>query len=280
MIPEPEAEPRPPLTLEFAFVLALLAPLIHLLWFILLQQIGLRLVVSAIGMGAIIAYGGLFALCAVRFRQPPARQLGLGPAPASAWLAVLFLAASIVVTSEIDNVVKAILPPPPLPAEAVAGEAPLYLGPALAVVFIGVFPLVYDFFFRGVFQPLAAARLGAVAAVGVTAFLSGFAAAFLPAMLSGGMWALVPSLCNALILCVVRQSAKSLWPAFALHAIWGVAQIAAQYQMFGLAGFDVEGAHTPARWLAAAVALTAVGFGLCRAAARSGSESSSSAAQG
>ncbi len=279
MIPDPEAEPRPPLTLEFAFTLALMAPLIHLLWFILFKRIGLQLDWSGVGMAALVAYGSLFALCAARFRQPPARQLGLGPAPASAWLAVLCLVPSLVVSSEIDNLVKALVPPPPVPAEIV-GEPPLYLVPALAVVFVGVFPLVYDFFFRGVLQPLASARLGAVSGVTLTAVLSGFAAAFLPALFSAGMWALVPSLCNALILCVVRQSSKSLWPAFALHSLWGVAAIAAQFEAFGLAGFDVEGAHTPGRWVAAALALTLVGLGLCRAAARSGPDGSSNAAPG
>jgi membrane protease YdiL (CAAX protease family) len=278
MIPEHDSEPRPPLTLEFVFVLALLAPLGQLLWVILLGQIGLKLIISAIGMGALITYGGLFALCAARFRLPPSRQLAFGPAPASAWLAVVFLAASIVLTSEVDNVVKALLPPPPAPAPM--PEAPPYFGAALALVYIGVFPLVYDVFFRGVLQPLATTRIGVIPGVILTTVISGFASGFLPAITSLGLWALVPALLNALILCILRQSGGSLFPVLSLHVLWGVAQICASYQVFGLAGFDAGGPHTPLVWVAGAALLTGVGLGLCRAAARAGSERTSSPAQG
>jgi membrane protease YdiL (CAAX protease family) len=278
MIPEPDSEPSPPLTLEFVCVLALLAPLSHLLWVILLGQIGLKLLPSAIGMGALVTYGGLFALCASRFRLPPARQLALVRPPASAWLAVLFLTASIVLTSEIDNVVKSLIPPGPVPSDV--PEAPRYFGAALALVYIGVFPLAYELFFRGVLQPLATTRLGVVAGVILTTAFSGFAASFLTALTSSGLWVLVPGLFNALILCILRQSAKSLWPAIALHALWGVAQIGAQYQLFGLAGFDAGGAHTPAIWVGGAALLTGVGLALCRAAARAASEETSSPARG
>ncbi|HKC52220.1 MAG TPA: CPBP family glutamic-type intramembrane protease [Myxococcota bacterium] len=278
MIPDHEPEPRPPLTLEFVFTLALLAPLVHLLWFILLVQIGVQLAPSAIGMGAIITYGGLFALSASRFRLPPGRQLAFVRAPASAWLAVLFLAASMVVTSEVDNVVKSLLPPKPVPPHL--AEARPYLGEALAIVYIGVFPLAYDLFFRGIFQPLATTRIGVVPGVIATALISGFASAFVPAALSIDLWMLVPALLDALILCILRQSAKSLLPVIALHALWGVAQIGAQYKVFGLAGFDAGGDHTPAIWVGGAALLTAVGLALCRAAARAGSESTSSPARG
>ncbi|MFI5314299.1 MAG: type II CAAX prenyl endopeptidase Rce1 family protein [Myxococcota bacterium] len=278
MIPEQDPEPRPPLSLEFVFVLALLAPLGHLLWVILLGQIGMRLIISAMGMGALVTYGGLFALCASRFRLPPSRQLAFVTAPASAWLAVLFLAASVVVTSEIDNVVKSLLPPPLMPAQL--PEVPPYFGAALALVQIGVFPLVYDVFFRGVLQPIATTRIGVIPGVILSALLSGFASAFLPAVTALGLWALVPALLNALILCILRQSAGSLWPVLALSSLWGAVQICANYQVFGLAGFDAGGAHTPAIWVAGAALLTAVGLGLCRAAARAGAARSSSPARG
>jgi len=278
MIPEHDSEPRPPLTLEFVFVLALLAPLSHLLWAILLGQIGMQLLISAVGMAAIVTYGGMFALCAARFRLPPTRQLALGPAPASAWLAVLFLATSIVVTSEVDNVLKALVPPPPLPSEL--PEARPFAGAALAVLYIGVFPLAYDFFFRGVMQPIATTRIGVIPGVTLTAALSGFASAFLAAMTPTGLWAVVPALLNALVLCILRQSAGSLWPVLALHSLWGLAQVGAEYNVFGLAGFDAGGDHTPAIWVGGAALLTVVGLALCRAAARAAPPRSSSPAQG
>ena len=279
MIPERESGPRPAVSLELAFLLALLAPLVHLLWTILFGQIGFQLVISSLGMGALVTYGGLFALCASRFRAPPARQLGFVAAPGPAWLAVVFLTSALVLSSEVDNVVKSLAPPPPPPAPSGAVTTPPFFGIALALVYIGVYPLVYDVFFRGVLQPLATARFGAAPGVLLTTVMSGFAAAFLPAIMNGGAGALAPAFTDALVLCILRQSAGSLWPVLALHVLWGVGLICAQYQVFGLAGFDAGGAHTPMPWVAGAALLSGVGLGLCRAAAR-GSARSSSPARG
>jgi len=270
MIPEHESEPRPPLTFEFAFMTALLAPLCHLLWVIVFQSMGTKLGASAIGMGAIVTYGALFALCAVRFRLPPARQLAVVSAPVTAWLAVLFLVPAIVVSSELDNVVKSLYPPQPLPLLGKVTPEPPFLGAALAMLFVGVYPLVHNVFFRGMLQPLATARLGVVLGVIVTSLFSAFAAAFIPS-LDSGFWPMAPAVANALMLCILRQCSGSLLPPLALEALWGVVQVCATYQIFGLAGFDGSGSHTPANWVVACGVLTVVGLLLCRAAARSSS---------
>jgi membrane protease YdiL (CAAX protease family) len=277
MIPESDPAPRPALSLELAFVLALLAPLVHLLWTILFTQIGFQLSISAIGMAALVTYGGLFALCASRLRGPPARVLGFVAAPGPAWLAVVFLLGTIVLTSEVDNVLKAWHPPTPQPPES---AAPPYYGAALAVVYIGVFPLVYEVFFRGVLQPLATTRLGVVPGLMLTTAMSGFGASFLIAVSGDALAVLVPAFIEALVLSILRQSAGSLLPVLALHTLWGVVMICAQYHVFGLAGFDAGGAHTPTPWVAGAALATGIGLGLCRVAARIGAARRSSPARG
>ena len=103
MIPDRDAGARPPLTLEFAFVLALLAPLVHVVCVMVLSLIGFQGFFPVVGMGAVLAYAGLFTLCALRFREPPLQQLALVRAPASAWIAVVFLAASVVLASEMST---------------------------------------------------------------------------------------------------------------------------------------------------------------------------------
>jgi membrane protease YdiL (CAAX protease family) len=264
MIPDRDLGARPPLTLEFAFLLALLAPLAHGLCMLVLLQIGFRGLMSVAGMGAVLAYSGLFTLCALRFQRPPMLQLALVRAPALAWLAVAFLLPSIMLSSEIDNVVKALFPPPIEPPAT--GEAMPFLGPTIAIVVLGVFPVAYELFFRGILQPLAVARLGVIAGILVTALLSGVALG----LILGGPWGIAPAFAAALVLCILRQSSGSLWPPIALHALTGAALLAAQYKLFGIAGFDdVSAAHTPLAWLAGAAASLAIGFGLCRAAARS-----------
>jgi hypothetical protein len=275
MIPEHEPAPRPPLTVEFAFMLALVAPLCQFVATLVFEAVGFHLKMSALGMGTLVGYGALFALCAARLRTPPSRQLGFVAAPATAWVSVVFLAGSIVLSSEVDNLLRSGLALPA--AEGVPVDLPRYFTPAFALVAIGVLPLAYDVFFRGMFQPLASARLGSISAVVLTTALSGFASGFIPA-LAMNAWQLPRHLLDALVLCILRECAGSLWPVLALHVLWGIATFCATYGVFGLAGFDASGAHTPTPWVAGAAALTLVGLALCRAAARAGR--SSSPAQG
>jgi membrane protease YdiL (CAAX protease family) len=277
MIPEHDPAPRPPLTLEYAFMLALVAPLCQFVATLVFEALGFHLKISSLGMGTLVAYAALFALCAARLRAPPSRQFGFVAAPATAWVAVLFLAGSIVLSSEVDNLLRSGLSLPA--AEGVPPDLPPYFTPAFAVVAIGALPLAYDVFFRGMFQPLASARLGGIAAVVLTTALSGFASGFIPALALNG-WQLPRHLLDALVLCILRECAGSLWPVLALHVLWGVATFCATYGVFGLAGFDASGAHTPTPWVAGAAALTVVGLALCRAAARASAERSSSPAQG
>ena len=57
--------------------------------------------------------------------------------------------------------------------------------------------------------------------------------------------------------------------AVASGAALTVLTLGAQFQLFGLAGFDdTTAAHTPLEWLAAAAILTGIGLALLRVAAR------------
>jgi membrane protease YdiL (CAAX protease family) len=264
MIPDRDIGARPPLKLEFAFVLALLAPLIHVFAAMLLALIGFRGSVPVVGMGAVLAYTGIISVCALRFQRPPSQQLALVRAPAAAWIAVAFLAASIVLASELDNWVKVLFP---VPSELLvsADEPPPFFGATFALVEIAVFPFAYELFFRGILQPLAVARIGVIGGILLTAVLGGVASG----LVFGGLWGIAPAFVTSLVLCVLRQTSGSLWPPIALHALMGVLTLGAQYQVFGLPGFDdATAAHTPLEWIAGAAVSTAIGFWLLRTAAR------------
>jgi membrane protease YdiL (CAAX protease family) len=255
---------RPPLTLEFAFMLALLAPLLHVLCAMLLSLIGFRGTVPIFGMGAVLAYAGIFSLCALRFQHPPLQQLALVRAPVSAWLAVAFLASSVVLASEVDNWVKVFFPVP-TDLLATPAEVPPYFATTFGIVEIAVFPLAYELFFRGILQPLAVARIGIVGGIVITAMLSGVASG----LVFGGLWGVAPAIVLSLVLCVLRQASGSLWPPIALHALTGAVTLAAQFQVFGLPGFDDTTApHTPLVWIVAATVSTAIGFALLWFASR------------
>ncbi len=266
MIPDSDSDERPPLTFELAFLLAMLAPLAHGLCVALLWAIGFRGALPVVGMGAVLAYAGIFTLCALRFQRAPLEELSLVRAPATAWLAVFFLASSVVLSSEIDNWVKVFFPMPtvPLPTGE-AAEAPPFLGATLVLVELAVFPLAYELFFRGILQPLAVARIGVAPGVLLTALFSAVATG----LVFAGLWGLAPAFASALVLCVLRQASGSLWPPLALHALTGAVTLGAQYRVFGLAGFDDTTApHTPLVWVAGAVVLTAIGFALLYIAGR------------
>ncbi len=264
MIPDHEVRERPPLTLEFAFMLALLAPLIHVFCAMLLSLIGFRGSIPVVGMGAVLAYAGIFALCALRFRRAPSQQLALVRAPVAAWVSIVFLAASVVLASELDNWVKVFFP---VPSDLLVtpDEPPPFFGATFAIVEIVVFPLAYELFFRGILQPLAVSRIGVGAGVLLTAVLGGVASG----LVFGGLWGVAPAFVLSLVLCVLRQASGSLWPPIALHALIGALTVGAQYQLYGLAGFDDTTApHTPLAWLGLAAALTAIGLGLLWLASR------------
>jgi membrane protease YdiL (CAAX protease family) len=267
MIPDPDVRERPPLTLELVVMLGLLAPLLHWLAIVVLVLIGFRGSVPVVGMAALLAYGGIFALCAARFARPPAQQLALVAPPAVIWVAVLFLVPALVLSSEIDNQVKALVPPPVL-ADPPPVEDPLpFRLPTIAIVLVAVLPAAYELFFRGVMQPLAVTRLGVVWGVAVTALLSAVASSA-----TGGPaapWAIAPQFALALVLGVLRQASGSLWPPLALHVLTGAVTFGAELRLFGIPGFDdIAAAHTPAPWLAGAALSTGIGLALCRAASR------------
>jgi hypothetical protein len=275
MIPERESGPPAPLTLEFVFVLAMCAPLLHLLWVVVFDKLGFHLAASAIGMAGLVTYVGFVWLCSLRMRAP-LRLMGFVPAPPSAWLAVVFLAPVILLSSELDNWLKLAFPLPADPtAAAASGPTPPFLLPALALLYVGVEPLAYNIFYRGILLPLAVVRMRVIPGVILAAALSALGSAFVPAMFTNDPWLLLPALPLALVLCILRLSGASLWPVLALDALWGCARVGSILQLFGVEGFDAGGTHTPAKWLALAAALTAVGLGLCRAAARASSPGSS-----
>jgi membrane protease YdiL (CAAX protease family) len=226
------------------------------------------------GMATIAAFGATIALVAPRLPDPPGPHFGFVRASVWAWLAVPFLASSIVLVSELDNLARLLVPEPESvpPAEARDALAWLELGLVLAVVV----PVCEEIFFRGLVQPGLARQTRAAVAVAVTAVLQGLAwalpYAFSPAhslrffTLYAGM---------ALALGLLRAAGRSILPPLALSVLFGAIGVLAAAKVLGIPGFDDTGpAHTPLEWLAPAAFLTGIGLGLCRVAARAAESTS------
>jgi hypothetical protein len=273
MIPDREPAPPPPLTLELVLLLAVSGPLLHLLWATLFHSLGILLPPSLEGMGALVTYVGFVWLCALRLRAP-ARFMGFVPAPPSAWLAVLFLAPVIVLSSELDNILRLMFPVPddPSAAAAVTLDPRLYLA-SLFVLHVGVMPLCFDLFYRGIVLPASLQRLGVIPGLVIGTVLSVLGSSFVYALDGAHAWLMLPEVPLALALCLLRTSSRSLLPVLALDVLWGAARVAGSLKLFGLEGFDAGGSRTPGDWLLGAAIATAIGLVLCAVAARAGASS-------
>lgn len=260
---EHDPELIPPLSPRLALGLALLTGLLQGVAILTLASSGFPFGVGLVGMAALLAYGAAFAMCIPRIAQPPVIGLALLRPPRVAWFAALLLVWSILLTSEVDNLVKLAFPVPEVMrgTERPAPAAPL----ALLLVSMGVFPLTQELLFRGALQPRMIEALGVRRGILFTAFLNAIAvstAVFNP-------WALAPTALNALILGVLRATSGSLLPPLLLHVSWGLIGVGAAYRAFGIPGFDdTVSAHTPLGWLVSAAVFTGAGLRLCRFAGR------------
>ena len=255
-------ELTPPLPPRFGLAIAVLTGLFHGTAILFLAALGFPFGIGLVGMAALLAYGGAFALCIPRIAQPPTLGLALLRPPRIAWIAALLLVWALLLTSEVDNLVKLVLPvpeemrPPDSPAPA------SFL--ALLLVSVFVYPVTQELLFRGALQPLMIESLGARRGILFTSLLNAIAvsiAVFNP-------WALAPTALNALVLGILRYTSGSLLPSLLLHGSWGLVAVGAAYGAYGIPGFDeAAAAHTPLGWLVLAGLFTGAGLRLCRFAA-------------
>ena len=266
MIPGPDGdEPLiPPLTPGFGLLLAVTVGVLQIALIVMLAGAGFR-GIGIYGMAALPAYAAAFAVCVARLDSSPGVGLALLRPRRLIWWAVFFLAGSLLLSSELDNLTKAVFPiPEPLAPPAEAG-AELPFAPLL-LVFCVVAPLTQELLFRGAVQPVMIEQLGVGRGIAFTSLQNGLAVA----LGTLNPWALVPSFANAAVLGILRHSSGSLYPPLALHAVSGLGTLLASYGAFGIGGFDdTSVAHTSLVWLIPAAVFTGVGLRLCRAVAAS-----------
>jgi membrane protease YdiL (CAAX protease family) len=259
----PNDETRPSLTPGWAFGLTLFAALVQGTIAALLFQTTGSGAASLFALSALVAFGLAFALAAPRVPPPPGPNLGFRAAPAQAWLAVPFLVAAALLASEIDNLYKLLLPPPP---ELGEGTRPTDVATLLEwlLVFALVLPLIEEIFFRGLILPGLTRAWGSFGGVGFMALLNGMATS-----IAVSPWALAYATSAAALLGVLRICSGSILPGLLLNVSLGLLTVLAARGAFGIPGFDDTSApHTPLGYLVPAALSVGIGLGLCRAAAR------------
>ena len=105
-------EPSPPLPPRYGLALAVLTGLFQGTALLFLVALGFPFGIGLVGMAALLAYGAAFALCVPRIAQPPTLGLALLRPPRLAWIAALMLVWALLLSSEIDNLVKLVIPVP------------------------------------------------------------------------------------------------------------------------------------------------------------------------
>lgn len=256
--------PPAPLAAGTAVVLASAAGLLQLMVTITLLGFGIAPGYAVVGMSAVLTYGALLAMLAPRLPEPAEVELGFVPSAWSGWIASGLLVASVLLTSELDNVLRALFPPAEIEVSNLDPHPEVSLGELLLVQVI-VLPLVFELFFRGALQPTLERALGAGRGVVLSAALGGLAYAMgLP-----NPRALPIEFANGLVAGSLRHITGSLKPVLLFAGGLGAVRVAAHYQAFEIAGFDdLRAAHTPTHWLMYSAAITAAGLWLLRRAAR------------
>jgi membrane protease YdiL (CAAX protease family) len=218
----------------------------------------------ALAIGLCLGFGGVGTMAARSVPPPSDLRLGLHGFPLRFLAPLLLIAPSIVLASEIDNWMPALLPPLPAgddAAEAVANPEIAQLETLEAVITMVLLrPVLEEFFFRGVIQQGLVAHLGALGGVLQTALLSGVAAGglFLVLVPSVAASAAAQAAFMALLYGVLRYTSGSLLTTILASIGYGLLGVAATQLGVDIPGFTTgREVHTPL-WLLLPSALSVV----------------------
>lgn len=220
--------------------------------------------VASLGVALALAVGGTATIAARNVPPPEAERIGLGGFRPALVLPLLLLVPLVLLTSELDNVLRAAVPPP----EAVAAEIAEQREEArralptfeLAVVMVGLAPVLQEFFFRGVVQQGLVQLGGPLRGVLGAAMLYSLGQAS-PTDPGTFLSSLLGSLVTGLVLGHVRLATRSvLAPILVSMAMAGAGLAALVYEVeLPIPGFNGPAGHTPAVWLVPAALSVAAG---------------------
>ncbi len=231
--------------------------------------------VASRALALVLGTGTLGALAATYVPAPHAERVGLRKLPPGCALGLLLLVPAALLSSELDNWVRALAgAASPFATETAEADESVASGVQwlqLLVVMVGIEPVVEEWFFRGVLQQGSHQRLGERGAVLWSALLFAVYAALGRATTPADALAVVAqSTALGAVFGYARVTTGSLLAPIALHsAINGLALAGSTW--FPIAGFTGPGAHTDPVLLLAAAASCALGVRLLQARRDSGS---------
>jgi membrane protease YdiL (CAAX protease family) len=226
-------------------------------------------VLASVGIGEALGVGLVGTLAARRVPGPQAERLGLQGFASRFVVPLLLLLPCVLVVSEIDNLMVALLPPPEAleGAEELAARVDtesLYGRLQLALIAVGIAPVVEEWFFRGVIQQGLVAHRGRLRGVFFTALLFAPLHTFSASGGSSLASALVVSTCVGMVLGTVRLATGSILACILLNAGINALGLGASWaeEVVPIPGFNAPGSHTPLLFLLPSLACS--GWGLWR----------------
>jgi membrane protease YdiL (CAAX protease family) len=256
---------RPPLfpTLGAAFGITFLAILST---FVVGTVVGLLGGPRALGeaLGLVVGFGGVGTLAARQVPPPQAERLGLRGVRLRFLLPLLLLIPVSLLASELDNTVKAIFSQAQGSSLGEVKSAGVLEVLEVAIVAIGIQPVVSEWLYRGVVQQGLVSQLGPSYGIVITALL--YALGFVPEAVGTSFvfWlaATLNEFVNGVAYGLIRHYSGSLLAPILLHiALNASASLALAFSArVPIPGFNAAGAHTPVEFLMPAAASVALGI--------------------
>lgn len=234
---------------------------------LVIGALGEDAIVPAAAVGKVVAFALFGTLATFRIPGPHDVRIGLRGFSPRLILPMLLLLPVVVVLSELDNWILALLPVPSELSERLeeaTADASRWTALQQAIVVVGLLPVVDEWFFRGVIQQGLIAHKGHVAGVLLTAIL--FAPSHASPVPAAGavVSALGASVLLGVVLGLLRIASGSLLAPMAFHAVAnGVSLLAILHrERFPIEGFSVADTHTDPWLVAASVVSVAMGLRL------------------
>ncbi|HYB12458.1 MAG TPA: CPBP family intramembrane glutamic endopeptidase [Myxococcota bacterium] len=262
-------------TVGVAFWITLLAIASFVVVDIVVSLSGSRELADALGL--VVGFGGVGTLAARQVPPPQAERLGLRSMRLRFLLPLLLLLPVALLASELDNVVKAGLSHAQGTEIAEIREKIRSAGALevleVAIVAVGIQPVVSEWFYRGVVQQGLVSQLGASRGIVLTALLYALALSQGAVGTSFVLWlaATLSEFVNGIAYALARHYSGSLLAPILLHiALNGSASLALAFAtQLPIPGFNTAGLHTPIQFLMPAAASVAFGIAwMARLAAR------------
>jgi len=234
---------------------------------IIASMFGSRPGFGAIGIGQVVGFGMVAILATQQIPAPHAERLGLrGFDPQFVWVLILLL-PSLFLMSELDNIIRDWIPPPPIDPElekefSALFDRTFYGEIQRFIVIVGLAPVMEEWLFRGVIQQGLMGSLGRYRGLLLTAMLFALCR-LVPGLPPSTLVSfLLISLATGLLLGCVRIATGSLFAVILLHTGFNAIGWAAGFyaEQWPIDGFNVPDSHTSFQVLAPA--LVATGFAL------------------